>query len=104
AEDGIRAFDVTGVQTCALPIYGPDLTLKLETDAALLGHEQELHSVFYNLISNAVRFTPRPGRVEIVWRRAGEGAVFEVIDTGIEIGRASCRARASRSALAHTLR
>src|SRR5205807_6922015 len=23
AEDGIRAYKVTGVQTCALPIYGP---------------------------------------------------------------------------------
>src|SRR5438093_13165960 len=24
AEDGIRDWSVTGVQTCALPIYGPD--------------------------------------------------------------------------------
>jgi two-component system phosphate regulon sensor histidine kinase PhoR len=82
--------DVAGMLRAMLKEFeatpnGPDLTLKLETDAALLGHEQELHSVFYNLISNAVRFTPRPGRVEIVWRRAGEGAVFEVIDTGIGI-------------------
>ena len=26
AEDGIRDYDVTGVQTCALPIYGLDST------------------------------------------------------------------------------
>src|SRR5690606_39894701 len=32
AEDGIRDFHVTGVQTCALPIYIPDL-------ASLIGQE-----------------------------------------------------------------
>ena len=33
AEDGIRDRDVTGVQTCALPIFetiGGDLTIKIE--------------------------------------------------------------------------
>src|SRR5437773_9293228 len=29
AEDGIRDRDVTGVQTCALPIYGLDATFTL---------------------------------------------------------------------------
>src|SRR5690606_39473593 len=35
AEDGIRDFHVTGVQTCALPIYtrGVDATVKLATAA-----------------------------------------------------------------------
>jgi two-component system phosphate regulon sensor histidine kinase PhoR len=62
----------------------PDVVLTLATDAALLGNESELHSIFYNLIHNAVRFTPT-GKVEIVWRGDGDGAVFEVIDTGIGI-------------------
>ena len=62
----------------------PEVVLRLATDAALLGNESELHSIFYNLVHNAVRFTPT-GRVEIVWRGDDDGATFEVIDTGIGI-------------------
>ena len=29
AEDGIRDYDVTGVQTCALPIFGADSVRKV---------------------------------------------------------------------------
>jgi two-component system phosphate regulon sensor histidine kinase PhoR len=64
---------------------GPNITLDLKTDAALLGKESELHSIFYNLISNAVRFTPATGSVRLVWRTDDDAAVFEVIDTGIGI-------------------
>ncbi len=64
---------------------GPSVQLALETDAALLGKESELHSIFYNLVNNAVRFTPATGSVTVVWRAADGGAVFEVIDTGIGI-------------------
>jgi two-component system phosphate regulon sensor histidine kinase PhoR len=64
---------------------GPSLELDLESDAALLGSETELHSILYNLVSNAVRFTPETGRVVVTWRGDSEGAVFEVSDTGIGI-------------------
>ncbi len=64
---------------------GPTVQLALETDAALLGKESELHSIFYNLVNNAVRFTPVGGSVRVVWRVEDLGAVFEVIDTGIGI-------------------
>ncbi|HEU4618620.1 MAG TPA: phosphate regulon sensor histidine kinase PhoR [Gammaproteobacteria bacterium] len=63
----------------------PRLRLRLETDAALLGSESELHSIFFNLISNAMRFTPAQGTVDVVWRADADGAVFEVVDTGIGI-------------------
>ncbi len=43
---------------------GPTVELALETDAALLGKESELHSIFYNLVNNAVRFTPPSGSVQ----------------------------------------
>lgn len=63
----------------------PELTLELATDAALLGNESELHSIFFNLLSNAVRFTPATGSVDVSWRtEAGEG-VLSVKDTGIGI-------------------
>ena len=63
----------------------PTIELALETDAALLGSESELHSIFFNLAHNAVRFTPATGKVRIVWRQGGEEGVFSVADTGIGI-------------------
>lgn len=61
------------------------VTLSLETDAALLGNESELHSIFSNLLSNALRFTPAGGRIDLTWRIEDTDAVFEVSDTGIGI-------------------
>lgn len=63
------------------------VAVDLQTDAALTGNEQDLHSVLYNLVDNAVRFTPATGRVDAIWRLEDEGAVFEVRDTGIGIAR-----------------
>jgi two-component system phosphate regulon sensor histidine kinase PhoR len=63
----------------------PDISLHLETDLGLLGSESELHSIFYNLLSNAVRFTPEDGKVDIYWRALDDGAVFDVVDTGIGV-------------------
>jgi two-component system phosphate regulon sensor histidine kinase PhoR len=64
---------------------GPELHFDLAPDIALLGDETQLHSVFYNLIANAVRFTPEIGRIDVSWRRTADGACFEVKDTGIGI-------------------
>ncbi len=82
--------DVPGMLKLIVNEFPPDgkrprLTLRLETDAALLGSESELQSVFHNLVSNAMRFTPASGSVEIAWRPENGGAVFEVVDTGIGI-------------------
>jgi two-component system, OmpR family, phosphate regulon sensor histidine kinase PhoR len=51
----------------------------------LLGSESELASAFGNLVSNAIRYTPRDGEVRIVWREFNDGAAFSVEDTGIGI-------------------
>ncbi len=65
----------------------PGLTLELDLDesTALLGEETQLHSIFYNLMNNAIRFTPEPGRVDVSWKRIPGGAYFEVSDTGVGI-------------------
>jgi two-component system phosphate regulon sensor histidine kinase PhoR len=63
----------------------PKLTLRIESDAALLGSESELHSIFYNVIHNAVRFTPPTGSVDVSWGVDDAGGVFTVRDTGIGI-------------------
>ncbi len=52
----------------------------------LLGNPRELRSAFGNLASNAVRYTPAGGRIELLWQREGSGdAVFAVTDTGIGV-------------------
>lgn len=64
---------------------GRTIELHIETDAALLGKEVEIHSIAYNLIHNAVRFTPPSGRIDVTWRADGDGAALVVADTGIGI-------------------
>jgi two-component system, OmpR family, phosphate regulon sensor histidine kinase PhoR len=44
-----------------------------------------LHSAFANLASNAVRYTPAGGHIEIGWRLEQQGAVYWVRDDGIGI-------------------
>ena len=52
---------------------------------ALLGSRKELHSAFSNLASNAVRYTPAGGHIEIGWRVDESGAEYWVKDDGIGI-------------------
>ncbi len=59
--------------------------LQLDRDDLLLGSESELHSVFSNLVSNAVKYTPASGRVDIRWWTDAAGGHVEVRDTGIGI-------------------
>ena len=52
----------------------------------LLGSTQELHSAFSNLVTNAIRYTPAGGRVEVEFARTPDGgAVLSVRDTGYGI-------------------
>lgn len=54
--------------------------------SGLLGNPRELRSAFGNLASNAVRYTPAGGRIELLWRRESNGDVgFTVADDGIGI-------------------
>jgi two-component system phosphate regulon sensor histidine kinase PhoR len=49
----------------------------------VLGDERELYSAFSNLVNNALRYTPKGGRVNIAWVREPDGSArFSVQDTG----------------------
>ena len=61
------------------------ITLDAEPELRLHGEEQELHSIFTNLLNNAVRFTGEDGTVRCRWERDTDGAWFIVEDTGIGI-------------------
>jgi two-component system phosphate regulon sensor histidine kinase PhoR len=63
-------------------------TLKLELDSAaqLQGNTGELRSAFGNLVSNAVRYTPKGGDIVMRWYMQEDGsATFSVRDSGIGI-------------------
>ena len=59
--------------------------LELECASGLLGAEPDLYSVFVNLVSNALKYTPAEGRVGIRWWCDEQGAHLAVEDTGIGI-------------------
>lgn len=61
------------------------ITLAADTAAHLRGAESEIHSIFSNLVSNAVKYTPPEGEVEIRWWVDDAGGHVAVRDTGIGI-------------------
>lgn len=64
------------------------LKLKPETDIELAGIETELLSAIANLVTNAVRYTPDSGEVEVCWRLLEDGSgELTVVDSGPGIAR-----------------
>ncbi len=64
---------------------GQSLELELDDDLRLYGAERELYSAFFNLATNAHRYTPKGGRITLSWYRDEDGAHFEVRDSGVGI-------------------
>jgi two-component system, OmpR family, phosphate regulon sensor histidine kinase PhoR len=64
------------------------LSVLADTPAQLAGNLTELQSAFGNLVSNAVRYTPVGGHIELRWMaRADGGSTLEVRDSGPGIAR-----------------
>lgn len=60
-----------------------DIVFHSEADFELAGSDSELHSAMFNLIGNAVRYTPAGKRIDVRWQRRADGAaVFSVVDAG----------------------
>jgi two-component system phosphate regulon sensor histidine kinase PhoR len=65
-----------------------ELTFADGEGAELAGSLTELHSALGNLVTNAVRYTPEGGRVDVRWVwRADGGGELEVSDTGTGVAR-----------------
>ena len=65
-----------------------NLTLVADPVGTIGGDEDRLSQLFDNLLSNALKYTPDGGRVEVTLRREAGAAHIQVRDTGIGISAA----------------
>lgn len=61
------------------------IELSIDSELNIVGAQNELQSAFTNLVSNAVRYTPKGGNIRITWSALNDQAIFSVIDSGIGI-------------------
>jgi two-component system phosphate regulon sensor histidine kinase PhoR len=59
-----------------------EITLEVDRNLEIRGHEQELRSAFSNLVFNAVRYTPDRSHISIRWYADERGVHLEVEDNG----------------------
>ncbi|TET54244.1 MAG: GAF domain-containing sensor histidine kinase [Anaerolineales bacterium] len=71
--------DLAQAKSVAMEVHLPDETLHVDAD------KQKLRVVLDNLISNAVKFTPHGGRVQLSLRPVESGVEISVSDSGIGI-------------------
>ncbi len=71
--------------TLARAHHPREVRVRLESTAALIGDEPEIHSAFSNLVDNAAKYTPEEGSLEMRWWVDEDGGHFAVSDTGIGI-------------------
>jgi signal transduction histidine kinase/CheY-like chemotaxis protein len=70
----------------ALLAKGLDVRLHLPRDSAVvLGDTRRLQQVMWNLLTNAVKFTPAGGRIDVKLERDTASAKVTVTDTGVGI-------------------
>ena len=64
------------------------LTVSGGSGVQIAGSNTELHSAVNNLVSNAVRYTPEGGRIDVTWQELPDGSgELAVSDTGVGIER-----------------
>ena len=64
---------------------GIEINLEMKDDLTIIGDSLKLQQVLYNVIDNAIKYTPRGGEVETSLSRSGKKAVIRISDTGIGI-------------------
>lgn len=99
-ETGVQRAPVDLSALCAETVHalrpaaekaGLDLQDALESSVTLQGDASKLSQVAYNLIDNAVKYTPRGGQIRVTLSAQSGEAVFRVQDTGIGIPEADVK-------------
>ncbi len=88
-------FNVSAVIEESIILLSPvalkkNITLNMAVDKELTTINADMDKfkqILYNLISNAIKFTPNGGSVTVVGRRGGNMSQIKVIDTGIGISK-----------------
>lgn len=70
---------------------------KMKEDLQVFADKNMLNTIIRNLITNAIKYTPRGGSVLVKARRKKKKALIEVIDTGIGISAAKVKLILSRN-------
>ncbi len=82
---------INRIEAATRPLSGGrhDLSFKVTAGLDLIGAESEIASALTNLVTNAIRYTPPGGRIEVTFDVDGDparpAALFAVSDTGIGI-------------------
>lgn len=82
----LRGVVERAIEVCRTDLEARLLELDVDLDAAechLDADAARLQQVFWNLLKNAVKFTPPGGHVSVTCRRNDEQAIVSVRDTGI---------------------
>ena len=64
---------------------GQQISDRIEPDVTLTGDRSKLGQIIYNLIDNAIKFTPEGGEIRVTLASEGRNAVLTVTDNGIGI-------------------
>jgi signal transduction histidine kinase/DNA-binding NarL/FixJ family response regulator len=85
----LAAVSLAGVILDAVDTVRPTAAakgLEIHTDidegAVVNGDGERLQQVFWNILSNATKFTPAGGRIDVTLREDGDRALLRVTDTG----------------------
>ena len=86
----VQPLDLPGILLEAVETMRTSATTKdvrLQTvidplNATILGDPNRLQQVFWNLLSNSIKFTPKHGRVQVLLQRINSHVEVSVIDTG----------------------
>lgn len=88
----LQALEVARTVEAALEVVQPAaaakgvaLTSALDPNLTVLADPARLRQIIWNLATNAVKFTPRGGRVHVAVRRVESSAEISVTDTGVGI-------------------
>lgn len=83
----VHTLITTIVQSAETLAQAKQQSIATDIDASLkiAGNQEELHSLFSNLVFNAIKYTPDGGEINIRWCQKANQAIFTVQDTGIGI-------------------
>jgi two-component system phosphate regulon sensor histidine kinase PhoR len=72
-------------ESIALSAGKHQLTFSVDASLCLIGREEEIRSAFANLVSNAIRYSPDGGNIEITWSTVDSHPTFSCKDSGLGI-------------------